>query len=72
MEGLTRPFEGVLLHRMRTEVMVIGETLTYGELFAALEPASTRLKRTINPTFGMRAGGRWAPASISSWSRSSR
>ena len=32
------------------DLLVIGETLTYGELFAALEPASTRLKRTINPT----------------------
>jgi predicted nucleotidyltransferase len=32
------------------DLLVIGETLTYAELFAALEPASTRLKRTINPT----------------------
>jgi predicted nucleotidyltransferase len=32
------------------DLLVIGETLTYGELFAALEPVSTRLKRTINPT----------------------
>jgi predicted nucleotidyltransferase len=32
------------------DLLVIGETLIYGELFAALEPASTRLKRTINPT----------------------
>ena len=32
------------------DLLVIGETLTYGELFAALEPASARLKRTINPT----------------------
>ena len=32
------------------DLLVIGETLNYAELFAALEPASTRLKRTINPT----------------------
>jgi predicted nucleotidyltransferase len=32
------------------DLLVIGETLSYAELFAALEPASTRLKRTINPT----------------------
>jgi predicted nucleotidyltransferase len=32
------------------DLLVIGETLTYSELFAALEPASIRLKRTISPT----------------------
>src|SRR5260370_19216180 len=32
------------------DLLVIGETLTYADLFAALEPASTRLKRTISPT----------------------
>ena len=32
------------------DLLVISETLTYAELFAVLEPASSRLKRTINPT----------------------
>jgi predicted nucleotidyltransferase len=32
------------------DLLIIGETLSYAELFGALEPASTRLKRTINPT----------------------
>ena len=32
------------------DLLAIGETLSYAELFAALEPASARLKRTINPT----------------------
>jgi predicted nucleotidyltransferase len=32
------------------DLLVISETLTYAELFAALEPASSRLKRTVNPT----------------------
>jgi hypothetical protein len=30
--------------------MVIGENIAYAELFAALEPATSRLKRTVNPT----------------------
>jgi len=30
--------------------MVIREKVTYADLFAALEPATTRLQRTVNPT----------------------
>jgi predicted nucleotidyltransferase len=32
------------------DLKVISETLTYGELFAALESATQRLGRTVNPT----------------------
>lgn len=32
------------------DLLIVSETLAYAELFAALESASTRLKRTINPT----------------------
>jgi predicted nucleotidyltransferase len=32
------------------DLLVVGERLAYAELFAALEPASMRLKRTVNPT----------------------
>ena len=30
--------------------MVISDSLTYGDLFAALEPVATNVGRTINPT----------------------
>lgn len=32
------------------DIMVVSDKLTYGELFGALEPASTRLGRRVNPT----------------------
>jgi len=32
------------------DLLVISEALTHAELFAALEAASTRLKRTVSPT----------------------
>jgi predicted nucleotidyltransferase len=32
------------------DLMVISEQLAYADLFAALEPATTRLGRTVNPT----------------------
>jgi predicted nucleotidyltransferase len=32
------------------DLLVISDRLAYAELFAALEPASMRLKRTVNPT----------------------
>jgi predicted nucleotidyltransferase len=32
------------------DLMVIGEKVAYADLFAALEPATNRLKRTVNPT----------------------
>jgi predicted nucleotidyltransferase len=32
------------------DLMVISEKVTYADLFAALEPATTRLQRTVNPT----------------------
>lgn len=37
------------------DLLVVGERLAYAELFAALEPASTRLKRTVNPTLYTRS-----------------
>jgi predicted nucleotidyltransferase len=32
------------------DLMVISETLAYGDLYGALEPATNRLGRTVNPT----------------------
>lgn len=32
------------------DLMVLSDSLTYGELFRALEPVSTRLGRAVNPT----------------------
>ena len=32
------------------DLMVISDTVAYAELFAALEPATARLQRTVNPT----------------------
>jgi predicted nucleotidyltransferase len=32
------------------DLLVVSDTLAYGELFAALEPATNRLQRTVNPT----------------------
>lgn len=32
------------------DLMVVSEKLTYADLFAALEPATSRLGRTVNPT----------------------
>jgi predicted nucleotidyltransferase len=32
------------------DLMVISEKLPYADLFAALEPATNRLRRTVNPT----------------------
>lgn len=32
------------------DLMVISEKLVYADLFAALEPATNRLQRTVNPT----------------------
>jgi predicted nucleotidyltransferase len=37
------------------DLLVVGERLAYAELFAALEPASMRLKRTVNPTLYTRS-----------------
>ncbi len=37
------------------DLLVVSERLAYAELFAALEPASSRLKRTISPTLYSRA-----------------
>jgi predicted nucleotidyltransferase len=37
------------------DLMIISNTLAYGELFAALEPATNRLQRTVNPTRYSRA-----------------
>ena len=33
------------------DLMVISEKVAYADLFAALEPARSRLQRTVNPTF---------------------
>jgi predicted nucleotidyltransferase len=32
------------------DLMVISEKVAYADLFAALEPATSRLQRTVNPT----------------------
>lgn len=32
------------------DLMVVSDTLTYGDVLAALEPAASRLARTVNPT----------------------
>jgi predicted nucleotidyltransferase len=37
------------------DVMIVSDTLAYGEIFAALEPATNRLQRTVNPTLYSRA-----------------
>jgi predicted nucleotidyltransferase len=37
------------------DLMVIGDTVGYAELFAALEPATNRLQRTVNPTLYSRS-----------------
>jgi len=36
--------------RSDVDLMVISDTLSYGELFGALEPAAKELDRTVNPT----------------------
>lgn len=37
------------------DILVVSDTLAYGELFAALEPATNRLQRTVNPTLHSRS-----------------
>ena len=37
------------------DLLIVSDTLAYGELFAALEPATTRLQRTVNPTLYSRS-----------------
>jgi predicted nucleotidyltransferase len=37
------------------DLMIISNTLAYGELFAALEPATNRFQRTVKPTLYSRA-----------------
>ena len=37
------------------DLLVVSDTLGYGELFAALEPATNRLQRTVNPTLYSRS-----------------
>lgn len=37
------------------DLLVVSDTLAYGELFAALEPATNRLQRTVNPTLYSRS-----------------
>ena len=37
------------------DVVIVSDTLAYGEIFAALEPATNRLQRTVNPTLYSRA-----------------
>jgi predicted nucleotidyltransferase len=37
------------------DLMVVSDELTYGDVFAKLEPLSTRLGRTVNPTLLSRA-----------------
>ena len=37
------------------DILIVSDTLAYGELFAALEPATTRLQRTVNPTLYSRS-----------------
>jgi predicted nucleotidyltransferase len=37
------------------DLLVISETLTYADVFSALEDASARLRRTVNPTIYSRA-----------------
>jgi predicted nucleotidyltransferase len=41
--------------RSDIDLMVISDTVAYAELFAALEPATTRLQRTVNPTLYSRS-----------------
>lgn len=38
------------------DLMVTSEKLAYADLFAALEPATQRLQRTVNPTYAAVAG----------------
>jgi predicted nucleotidyltransferase len=37
------------------DLLVVSDTLAYGELFAALEPATNRLQRTVSPTLYSRS-----------------
>jgi len=37
------------------DLLIVSDTLAYGELFAALEPATNRLQRTVNPTLYSRS-----------------
>jgi predicted nucleotidyltransferase len=37
------------------DLLVVSDTLGYGELFAALQPATNRLQRTVNPTLYSRS-----------------
>ena len=37
------------------DLLVVSDTLAYGEIFAALEPATNRLQRTVNPTLYSRS-----------------
>jgi len=42
------------------DLLIVSDTLGYGEIFATLEPATNRLQRTVNPSLYSRAefGGR--------------
>jgi len=37
------------------DLLVVSDTLGYGEVLAALEPATNRLQRTVNPTLYSRS-----------------
>jgi predicted nucleotidyltransferase len=37
------------------DLLIVSDTLAYGELFSALEPATNRLQRTVNPTLYSRS-----------------
>jgi predicted nucleotidyltransferase len=37
------------------DLLIVSNTLAYGELFAALEPATNRLQRTVNPSLYSRS-----------------
>jgi len=37
------------------DLLVVSDTLSYGELFTVLEPATNRSQRTVNPTLYSRA-----------------
>ena len=47
--------KGVDIVSSDVDLMIISDTLGYGEVFAALEPATNRLQRTVNPTLYSRA-----------------
>ncbi len=37
------------------DLLIVSDTLSYGEIFAALEPATNRLHRTVSPTMYSRS-----------------